>query len=323
MNSTTIVNPRGPRSATRKLGFLLVLPLFVPLWGNSLKAQTQQAPPPSTEQPTNEQPPPLFPKHRRGIYKNNKDIEVIDATPQAPPLEIDDPAVPDKGEYEINFWSDADLSADAHKLNLLLVDANYGVQPKILGHEMPTQLKIEVPLSSVTAGGQPYTFGLGETILGSKFNFYHSDDTGLSLSVYPQLEFAVSGSANKGLAEPGQTLVLPLLMSKPLSYGTLVANVGIEQPFHDPDRQTTATFGLGLGRALTRKFAVMSEIHAESGFDFKSQRDVVWNGGVMYGVRNIPVYARIGRSLFSDEGGPHTFIAVGIKLISQPMHGGG
>jgi hypothetical protein len=256
------------------------------------------------------------------MYKNNKDIEVIDATPQGPLLEIDDPAVPDKGEYEINLLSDADLSADERKLSLLFFDANYGVVPKIKGHELPTQLKFEVPLSSVKVSGQPYTFGLGGATLGSKFNFYHNDDTGLSLSVYPQLEFATSGSADKGLAEPGQTFVLPLLMSKPLSYATLVVNGGIEQPFHDPERHTRATFGIGLGRALMRKLALMTEIHAESGFDFKTQRDVVWNGGVIYGVRNIPVFARVGRSLFSDEGGQHTFVAFGIKLISQPMHGG-
>ena len=98
---------------------------------------------------------------------------------------------------------------------------------------------------------------------------------------------------------------------------------GIEQPFHDPSRKTTLTAGFGLGRALMRKFSLMSEIHGESAVDFKTHRDVVWNVGVMYGVRHVPVYARIGRSLFSDDGGAHTFILFGIKLISEPMHGGG
>ena len=45
--------------------------------------------------------PPLFPRHRRGIYRNAAGIEVIDATPQSPPLDTDDPGVPDKGEFEI------------------------------------------------------------------------------------------------------------------------------------------------------------------------------------------------------------------------------
>jgi hypothetical protein len=79
------------------------------------------------------QAPPLFPKHRRGIYTNGANIEVIDATPQSPPLETDDPSVPDKGEYEINIFTDADLSKDARSVHLLFVDANYGIVPRLIG----------------------------------------------------------------------------------------------------------------------------------------------------------------------------------------------
>jgi hypothetical protein len=298
--------------------------LLTPIWSGDLQAQTarEQQPPPPAEKPAKEQPPPLFPKHRRGIYKNNHDIEVVDATPQSPPLQIDDPSVPDKGEYEINLTSDGDFATDEHKLNLFYLDANYGTLPRILGHEVPTQLKFEVPFSGVKANGEPYAFGFGGATLGLKFNFYNNENTGVSTSVYPQLELSLPASAGKGLAERGQTLVLPLLVSRELRHATLVLNGGLEQPFHDPERKTTATFGVGLGRALMRKFAVMTEIHGESAFDFKTQRKVIWNIGVMYGVRRIPVYARIGHSLFSDGGGKHTFIAVGVKLMSEPMHGG-
>jgi hypothetical protein len=72
--------------------FLLpaLLLLGLVLAGN-LEAQSLQAqqPPAPAEEPAKDQPPPLFPKHQRGIYKDNQDIEVIDATPQSPPLEID------------------------------------------------------------------------------------------------------------------------------------------------------------------------------------------------------------------------------------------
>src|SRR5437762_304035 len=55
------------------------------------------------EQPVKEPPPPLFPKHRRGLYRSGEGPPLLDATPQSPPLEIDDPGVPDKGAYEINL----------------------------------------------------------------------------------------------------------------------------------------------------------------------------------------------------------------------------
>jgi hypothetical protein len=90
----------------------------------------QATPAAQTEQkPVKTPPPPLFPRHSRGLYRNAQGIEVIDATPQSPPLETDDPGVPDKGQYEINFTTRFDHSTDANRLDLMLVDANYGILP--------------------------------------------------------------------------------------------------------------------------------------------------------------------------------------------------
>src|SRR5438105_1120443 len=83
-------------------------------------------------------PPPLFPKHRRGLYRNGQGLEVLDATPQSPPLETDDPGVPEKGEYEVNLTVHGDLSRHAKQFDLLLVDANYGLLPRLRGREIPT-----------------------------------------------------------------------------------------------------------------------------------------------------------------------------------------
>lgn len=96
--------------------------------------------------PVMAQEPPLFPKHRRGLYINRDNLEVVDATPQSPPLETDDPSVPDEGEYEINLLTEADFAAVARKINVLTVDANYGLVLKGLGHRLPTQLKFEFPV---------------------------------------------------------------------------------------------------------------------------------------------------------------------------------
>ena len=308
-------------SAAGALLFSFLVLSFSLFRDGRIEAQTQsgQEQPSSARQPAKNQPPPLFPAHRRGVYKNNQSIDVIDATPQAPPLEIDDPGVPDHHEYEINLSTNGDFSKGAQKLDLLLFDANYGILPRILGHEVPTQVKVEFPYSGIKENGESYAFGVGGATLGLKFNFYNNENTGISTSVYPQLEMSLPASVDKGLAEHGQTLVLPMLVSRELRHATLVINVGLEQPFHDPTRKSTGTFGVGLGRAVMRKFAVMSEIHGESTFDFKNQRTMVWNVGVMYGVRHIPVYARVGRSLFSDDRGQHhTVIMVGIKLIIEP-----
>ena len=50
-----------------------------------------------------------------------------------------------------------------------------------------------------------------------------------------------------------------------------------------------------------------------STFDFKRDRLVFLNVGVIHGVRYVTMYARIGRSLFSDDGIAHSYLALGIK----------
>jgi hypothetical protein len=264
--------------------------------------------------------PPLFPRHRRGIYRNSEGNEVVDATPQSPPLEIDDPGVPDKGEYEINLTTRADLSKDEKTVDLLHVDANYGIRPKIAGYELPTQVKFEVPVTAAREGESPYTRGVGAAKFGLKFNFYRNENSGLSVAFYPQIEFEAPGtnSIEKGLAEPGQTLTLPMLVAKEFHYFTLVANGAVNKPLHAADRETTATFAAGFGRAFTRKVAAMIELRNESALDFKTNHLMFLDFGLIHGVRNVIVYTRLGHSLFSDDGSGHTYVGVGLKFVIHP-----
>jgi hypothetical protein len=274
-------------------------------------AQGAAAPPKGAPQP------PLFPRHRRGIYRNSQGLEVIDATPQSPPLETDDPGVPDAGEYEINLTTHADLSKGAQSVDLLFVDANYGLLPGIAGHELPMQVKFEIPVTASREHGDPFTLGAGAATFGLKFNFYNNQHSGLSIALYPQIEFEApgTGSIQKGLAERGQTLVLPLLVAREFHYFTLVANDAVSKPVHDPERESTNTVGIGIGRAFTRKVAVMVEVRDESSTDFKDNQRLLLNAGFIHGVRRIIVYGQLGHSLFSNDGYGHTYFGIGMKLL--------
>src|SRR5947209_19342732 len=122
------------------------------------ETQGQEAQKPSQPKPTRtvkQPPPPLFPKHRRGLYKDREGLEIVDATPQSPPLETDDPGVPDKGEYEINLTTHVDLSEDVRRIDMLFVDANYGILPTFAGHALPTQLQFEFPSAALTGKNSP------------------------------------------------------------------------------------------------------------------------------------------------------------------------
>jgi len=306
---------------------IVILSVFVVIPGHagaqeSGAEQGQQSLQQTTnEKPVKQPPPPLFSKHHRGMYKNGLGLWVIDATPQSPPLEVDDPDVPDKGEYEINLTTQADFSKQLRTFDFVLVDANYGVLPKIFGRELPTQVKFEFPLAGAKEHGDPFKVGIGAAQFGLKFNFYENNYNGVSVSFYPQIEFALPGAAaaEKNLADPGQTLILPVLVRKEFKYVTMVANGAVKQPFHDPQRDTTGSLGFGCGRAITRYLAAMGEIRAESAFNFKRDRLVVVNFGAMRRLRdNMILYANVGRSIFSDEVSAHTYVGVGIKFLLMP-----
>jgi hypothetical protein len=255
------------------------------------------------------------------MYKNDSGLLVIDATPQSPPLEVDDPDVPDKGEYEINLTTQADLSKTGRTFDFVSVDANYGILPRIFGHELPTQVKFEFPLAGAKEHGDPLKVGIGAAQFGLKFNFYDNEHKGESVSFYPQIEFAVPGTnaAEKNLANAGQTAILPLLVRQQFKYLILVANGGVDLAIQDPQRHTTRSLGFGAGRAITRYLAAMGEIRTESSFDFKRERLVVVNFGVMRRVRrNVLLYANVGRSVFSDDGLTHTYTGVGVKFLLAP-----
>jgi len=244
---------------------------------------------------------------------------VVDATPQSPPLETDDPSVPDKGDWEINLSTFADLSKDAQRVDLLLVDANYGTLPEIAGHKLPTQVKLEFPLAAARTNGEPFTYGAGAARFGLKFNVYINEHRGVSVAVYPQVELTAPASraVEKGLATPGQTLILPLIVSKQFHYFTFVANGAVEKSVHDPERDITGIFSVAFGRAITRKLAAMVEVRGESAFEAGGDRLVFLNVGLIRGIRNVVVYAKVGHGLASSDDASHTYIGVGMKLLIQ------
>jgi hypothetical protein len=217
----------------------------------NLQTPTQDPPvnqPQVQPAPQKPEPPPnipLFPRYRRGLYKNGLGLWVIDGPPQSPPLFTDDPGVPDKGEWEINFTVRGDLAKSEKQVDFFHADINYGVLPKWFGHEVPIQLKIEAPISGFKESGEPFGTGVGPVEGGVKINFYNNDDKGIALSVYPQFEFGLGDTfVDKGLVDAGQTFIFPVLVSKQYHFVTLVFNGGIEHAINDPDRETMGTAGV-------------------------------------------------------------------------------
>jgi hypothetical protein len=102
--------------------------------------------------------------------------------------------------------------------------------------------------------------------------------------------------------------VLPLLVAREFHAFTFVFNGELEKPLHDPSRE------LAFGGSFTRKVAAMIELRTESSIDFQRDRLVLVNAGIIDGVRNVVVYANIGHSVFSDDGG-HFYAGGGFKVV--------
>jgi hypothetical protein len=301
---------------------LVVVPALVQAQESSEGQDQQSQQQKSTNEQTVKPPPsPLFPKHHRGMYKNPLGLRIIDATPQSPPLEIDDPSVPDKDEYEINLTTHADFSKELRTIDFVFVDANYGIVPMIFGHELPTQVKFEFPLAGAKKPDDPMRVGIGAATFGLKVNFFNRPRNGVYVSLYPQIEFTAPGTetVEKGLANPGQTLILPLLVQKDFRHITVVANGAVNKPIHDSKRNTTGTLDFGFGRALNRHVAAMAEVRFISTFDLRRERLLVVNFGLMRSLRdNVVLYANVGRSIFSDGSFGHTYVGVGLKFELTP-----
>ena len=122
----------------------------------------------------------------------------------------------------------------------------------------------------------------------------------------------------QGLGENGQTLILPLLVAREFRHFTFTFNGAVAKPMHDRDRSILSESGFAVGRAFTRKVAAMVELRTESSLDFKNDRLLFLNAGLIHGVRNVIVYANLGHTLFSDDGFGHTYAGGGMKVLLDP-----
>ena len=141
----------------------------------------------------------------------------------SPPLITDDPGTPGDGHWEINIGVSTEKRPGERASELPLLDLNYGVGDRL-------QFKYEVPYLNVHEDGGPSLSGLGNSTFGVKWRFYDAGEKGLSVSVYPQLEFNNPGSHSddKGLVEHGTAFLLPFQFEKAVGPLTVIWQIGRE-----------------------------------------------------------------------------------------------
>jgi hypothetical protein len=248
-----------------------------------------------------------------------EDSGVLETAPGSPPLDVDDPETPGCNGWEINIVTSGEFGK-TRSWQTPLFDINYGIGDNI-------QLKFEVPYEfSATDGVSESGIGLAE--LGVKYRFYENESTGVSVAVYPQVEFAMPGTAIADSEDGTGTLTkLPVLMTRKLgetSKGDVMvtANAG----YNISTRTMTEHYlsaSLGIGFPLTRKVAVMVEGSTEQAFtrNMENVREGYFKANLGLSGRindHLLWFGSVGQTFASSDAGDssHTCALLGLRVLA-------
>jgi hypothetical protein len=137
-----------------------------------------------------------------------------------PPYVTDDPETPGSGNWEINAAAVGAQNHQGWNLALPDLDINYG-----WGEHL--QLKVDLNWASAQMLDGRRISGLGATDFGVKWRLVDQDQSGFSLSIYPQLSTnLVPSSAARGLIVDGRAFFAPVEIATEYDAFRLTAEVG-------------------------------------------------------------------------------------------------
>ena len=169
-----------------------------------------------------------------------------------PPLVTDDPETPGDGHWEINLATMGTHTSGRWEIAAPDADVNYGWGDHV-------QLKVDVPWVFVHETGQPWKSGLGAPDVGVKWRFIDIEDSGFSMSTYPQYTRNwLSSSASRGISAPGGQLFLPIEASTVLHEYSLDAEVGTNLVQYG---STQLVAGAIVAHSCGRNVECLGEVH--------------------------------------------------------------
>jgi hypothetical protein len=240
-----------------------------------------------------------------------------ETTPGSPPLDVDDPATPGCNAWEVNIVTSGELGK-AQSFETPLLDINYGIGDNV-------QLKVEAPYEFTRLDGASHG-GVGAAEVGIKHRFFHDESRDMDIAVYPQVEFAVPGTAAADDDAP-TIYKLPVLLSTKLGETgkgdvMLTANLGYYG-------SASADFGhhlgaaLGVGFPLTSGTSLMLEATTEQALtnDMAGVRESVFkaNAGILGKLTDhLMWFGAVGESYASSEAddAAHTCVVLGVRVLA-------
>lgn len=243
----------------------------------------------------------------------------LETTPGSPPLDVDDTGTPGCNGWEINIVASGEFGKTT-SAETPLFDINYGIGDNI-------QLKGEIPYELSRADGAS-TSGFGRAEFGIKYRFYEDESRDMTIAIYPQLEFAVPGTAAARGTEGGGTLTkLPILFSTKVgetSKGNVMitANLGYNIST-EPMTEHYVSAALGLGFPVTNRIAAMVEAATEQAFtrNMEGVREGVVKADVALVGRITPhllLFGLVGESFAqgASDDSMHTCLLTGFRVLA-------
>jgi hypothetical protein len=232
-----------------------------------------------------------------------------------PPLVTDDPGTPGPNQWEINLAYTLENSPATKRVELPLLDLNYGVGERI-------QLKYEVPyVLSKTGEQDPKNSGFDRSAAGVKWRFRDKskgeksenaegvekveggESGGMALSTYPQYTFKspVAESARNVDAPTSHEFFLPIEAEE--SVGKWDFNQELGYRWLEGDTSQIAA-GLALTYTIKEDMALLiGEVHAQVPVNFRDAEILVNIGTILVINKFSNLLFSIGRTFnqFGDD----------------------
>jgi hypothetical protein len=174
-----------------------------------------------------------------------------------PPYYTNDPGTPGNFNWEINvgympfFYSNNSVSHTPD------VDINFGIGDRIQLTYESAWLRVQNPSSATK-------FGMNQSNPGVKWRFYDGGDSGLSISVFPQLFLNNPNDAvRRGITPPSQSFLLPFEFAKKFGPVDVNYEIGYQFVHKGPDGWIS---GLVIGHDFTSKLELDMEVYSQGAF---------------------------------------------------------
>jgi hypothetical protein len=229
-----------------------------------------------------------------------------------PPYYTNDPGTPGNLDWEINLGYMPFLFSDQSVSHTPDVDINFGIGDRIQLTYENAWLRVHDPSSKTR-------FGLGQSNPGVKWRFLDGGESGLNISVFPQLFLNNPNDAvRRGITSASESFLLPLEFSRKIGPIDVDYEAGYLFVHKGPNGWLN---GLVLGHDLTPKLEMDVELYNQGTFHPSANQPTI-DFGARYKIRPpVILLLMAGRSLESSRSNQTFFLGYfGIQFLLPPSH---